>query len=315
MFDKEKDERLEEKTKKQSKVEQIVVCLVCVFLLACVACSLYVITERITTMKRSLEDLDTNQHVGSTLPGKSRSFRHRRSLKSKFDVCSLQHTDAIDSILNSKELKLQFDTLCAKSSTNTVSRHSTPPSVTPAKTRDKVFFPLDSNDGLKLLLRREIMKELLGKVKRNRNSTWGKEGDSLEDDDDDSYAPHADLYFGGQLFTKDGKSSKSSSSSGHHTSAPVKKPTTHNVVDTSKTKSKEKVKFLAPMNTHISPPPSSQKKVHSKDGDYEIPVFPEDYHSSGLIILPHSGIAEPFEVWFAPSKQKSRIDYYYGTWI
>ena len=42
------------------------------------------------------------------------------------------------------------------------------------------------------------------------------------------------------------------------------------------------------------------------------PQFPENYHATGLLLLPHSGIAEPFEIWFAPSVHKSRIDYYYG---
>ena len=42
------------------------------------------------------------------------------------------------------------------------------------------------------------------------------------------------------------------------------------------------------------------------------PVFPEDYHSSGLLILPHSSIAEPFEIWYSNTLGASRIDYYYG---
>ena len=42
------------------------------------------------------------------------------------------------------------------------------------------------------------------------------------------------------------------------------------------------------------------------------PVFPEDYHASGLLILPHSAIAEPFEIWYSNSLGASRIDYYYG---
>eukprot|EP00794_Sanderia_malayensis_P004561 gene4561-5158_t len=45
----------------------------------------------------------------------------------------------------------------------------------------------------------------------------------------------------------------------------------------------------------------------------ERPVFPDDYHSSGLLILPHSSIAEPFEIWFSTTLGSSRIDYYYGT--
>ena len=42
------------------------------------------------------------------------------------------------------------------------------------------------------------------------------------------------------------------------------------------------------------------------------PVFPEDYHASGLLILPHSSIAEPFEIWYSNTLGTSRIDYYYG---
>ena len=41
------------------------------------------------------------------------------------------------------------------------------------------------------------------------------------------------------------------------------------------------------------------------------PVFPVNYHSTGLLRLPHSGIKEPFEIWFS-HKQKSRVDFYYG---
>ncbi len=42
------------------------------------------------------------------------------------------------------------------------------------------------------------------------------------------------------------------------------------------------------------------------------PVFPEDFHATGLLILPHSSIAEPFEIWFSTTLGASRIDYYYG---
>lgn len=42
------------------------------------------------------------------------------------------------------------------------------------------------------------------------------------------------------------------------------------------------------------------------------PVFPDDYHASGLLILPHSSIAEPFEIWYSNTLGASRIDYYYG---
>ena len=43
------------------------------------------------------------------------------------------------------------------------------------------------------------------------------------------------------------------------------------------------------------------------------PVFPDDYHATGLLILPHSSIAEPFEIWYSNTLGASRIDYYYGT--
>lgn len=56
---------------------------------------------------------------------------------------------------------------------------------------------------------------------------------------------------------------------------------------------------------------NKRKKI--EDGN--IPEFPENYHASGLLILPHSSIAEPFEIWYAPDAHKSRIDYYYGTLV
>ena len=42
------------------------------------------------------------------------------------------------------------------------------------------------------------------------------------------------------------------------------------------------------------------------------PVFPVNYHSTGLLRLPHSGIKEPFEIWFSRKDQRSRVDFYYG---
>ena len=55
-----------------------------------------------------------------------------------------------------------------------------------------------------------------------------------------------------------------------------------------------------------------QKRSIKEDEDVPFPIFPENYHASGLLILPHSGIAEPFEIWFSGSSRNSRIDYYYG---
>ncbi|XP_046857407.1 LOW QUALITY PROTEIN: cathepsin K-like [Xenia sp. Carnegie-2017] len=43
------------------------------------------------------------------------------------------------------------------------------------------------------------------------------------------------------------------------------------------------------------------------------PSFPQNYHSTGLLMLPHSGIREPFEIWFSKEQQRSRVDFYYGT--
>jgi len=50
----------------------------------------------------------------------------------------------------------------------------------------------------------------------------------------------------------------------------------------------------------------------SGSGGDDYPSFPSSYHASGIIILPESKIAEPFEIWYAPDLKKSRIDYYYG---
>ena len=44
------------------------------------------------------------------------------------------------------------------------------------------------------------------------------------------------------------------------------------------------------------------------------PVFPDNYHSTGLLRLPRSGIKEPFEIWFSHQDQKSRVDFYYGEY-
>ncbi|XP_078362424.1 uncharacterized protein LOC144646642 [Oculina patagonica] len=41
--------------------------------------------------------------------------------------------------------------------------------------------------------------------------------------------------------------------------------------------------------------------------------FPNNYHATGRLFLPHSNIVEPFEIWFTSDFNRSRIDYYYGT--
>lgn len=41
--------------------------------------------------------------------------------------------------------------------------------------------------------------------------------------------------------------------------------------------------------------------------------FPQNYHATGKLHLPHSQIEEPFEVWFSRKHNRSRIDYYYGN--
>ena len=51
---------------------------------------------------------------------------------------------------------------------------------------------------------------------------------------------------------------------------------------------------------------------NSQGDDDKFPTFPNNYHATGIIILPESKIAEPFEIWYAPDSKKSRIDYYYG---
>lgn len=42
------------------------------------------------------------------------------------------------------------------------------------------------------------------------------------------------------------------------------------------------------------------------------PVFPNNYHSTGLLRLPHGNIKEPFEIWFSGKDRRSRVDFYYG---
>ena len=42
------------------------------------------------------------------------------------------------------------------------------------------------------------------------------------------------------------------------------------------------------------------------------PIFPINYHSTGLLRLPHGNIKEPFEIWFTSKYQRSRVDFYYG---
>ena len=63
-----------------------------------------------------------------------------------------------------------------------------------------------------------------------------------------------------------------------------------------------------------NPPPSSSSSTTTSGGsdDDKYPTFPNNYHATGIIILPESKIAEPFEIWYAPEYKKSRIDYYYG---
>lgn len=57
-----------------------------------------------------------------------------------------------------------------------------------------------------------------------------------------------------------------------------------------------------------------------KNGNSTAPLtvnFPTNYHATGRLFLPHSNIVEPFEIWFTKDFNRSRIDYYYGTffWI
>lgn len=43
--------------------------------------------------------------------------------------------------------------------------------------------------------------------------------------------------------------------------------------------------------------------------------FPQEYHATGRLLLPHSKIEEPFEIWFTRKQNRSRIDYYYGKFV
>ena len=42
--------------------------------------------------------------------------------------------------------------------------------------------------------------------------------------------------------------------------------------------------------------------------------FPSTYHVVGTIKIPSASIVEPFEAWYAGKSNKSRIDYYGGTY-
>lgn len=82
--------------------------------------------------------------------------------------------------------------------------------------------------------------------------------------------------------------------------------------------------FLVATSLHYTSPddqetgPLPRRDIKAKDDapphQEPFPVFPEDYHASGLLILPHSSIAEPFEIWYSNTLAASRIDYYYGEW-
>ena len=60
---------------------------------------------------------------------------------------------------------------------------------------------------------------------------------------------------------------------------------------------------------------SQSSQSGSSSGGDDHPSFPSSYHATGIIILPESKIAEPFEIWYAPDHKKSRIDYYYGEFF
>ena len=68
----------------------------------------------------------------------------------------------------------------------------------------------------------------------------------------------------------------------------------------------------SPPPTTTSPPSTSTGGSSDSNDDDKYPTFPNSYHAAGIIILPESKIAEPFEIWYAPESKKSRIDYYYG---
>ena len=47
----------------------------------------------------------------------------------------------------------------------------------------------------------------------------------------------------------------------------------------------------------------------------EPPVWPASYMAKGVIDLPYAEIGETFEIWYDGKYNRSRIDYYSGTYI
>ena len=43
--------------------------------------------------------------------------------------------------------------------------------------------------------------------------------------------------------------------------------------------------------------------------------FPDEYHATGVLSLPTSGVNEPFETWYSKPYDRSRIDYYHGKYF
>ena len=78
--------------------------------------------------------------------------------------------------------------------------------------------------------------------------------------------------------------------------------------------SRRDVRNEEPLHKEIATEKALQRvtREEGKSQKEPFPVFPEDYHASGLLILPHSSIAEPFEIWYSNTLGASRIDYYYG---
>ena len=78
--------------------------------------------------------------------------------------------------------------------------------------------------------------------------------------------------------------------------------------------SRRNVRNDEPLHSTVMEEEALRRDVRDKGASQKepYPVFPEDYHASGLLILPHSAIAEPFEIWYSNTLGASRIDYYYG---
>ena len=265
----------EEPTKSKGKVykcHQLLVCLFCIFLLTCVVSSIYLISEYFSNT-RGLDGAD------GLLEEKVNDDFFEETGSKKITRRTSRVKRSLPSFDN---CELQKRTRrCFSEITN---RTEDEEDLNALLFQKRVARDTTSAErhqvkvDIRKLLQQDIVKRIL-KEKHGRKKIKSYMQD--EEDDDDSYVAsdvgsnvrHAKALNDRLLF--------------------IKKTSTVEVEHSEKANSKDKV-----------------KRPSTENIDY--PEFPEDYHSSGLIILPHSGIAEPFEIWYAPTRQKSRIDYYYG---